>query len=346
MIVSFMRANYNEGVFDTHCHLQELDDVDAGDRARAARPAWRACCSPGVGPASWQRDDALRRRARGARRLLRLASAARPHRSTTPRAIASSRALDARPAPSATRASSPSARLGSTASASDATSLARQERVLSRAARGWRAQARLPVALHVLRAASARARRSLRDEPLPRTASCTRARPRPSWRANMSRSACTSRSRARSPGTAATTKRRAPRGEVPRDRLVVETDAPDQTPEPQRPGRNEPAFLVAIVRAIAHLWGVDFAEAARITDGNARRLFGVDLMEPLDKETAYRLHRRFDRIGRLVGDAGMEQLSPRTSWSSGSAASARSPSRRWRAPASARSRSSTSIASA
>ncbi|MGZ3426771.1 MAG: tRNA threonylcarbamoyladenosine dehydratase [Polyangia bacterium] len=31
-------------------------------------------------------------------------------------------------------------------------------------------------------------------------------------------------------------------------------------------------------------------------------------MEPLDKETAYRLHRRFDRIGRLVGDAAMEQL--------------------------------------
>ena len=31
-------------------------------------------------------------------------------------------------------------------------------------------------------------------------------------------------------------------------------------------------------------------------------------MEPLDKETAYRLHRRFDRIGRLVGDNGMERL--------------------------------------
>jgi TatD DNase family protein len=64
--------------------------------------------------------------------------------------------------------------------------------------------------------------------------------------------------------------------EVPRDRLVVETDAPDQTPEPHRPGRNEPAFLVAIVETIAHLWGVDFADAARITDGNARRLFKLE----------------------------------------------------------------------
>ena len=29
---------------------------------------------------------------------------------------------------------------------------------------------------------------------------------------------------------------------------------------------------------------------------------------PDDGETPYRLHRRFDRIGRLVGDAGMERL--------------------------------------
>jgi TatD DNase family protein len=62
---------------------------------------------------------------------------------------------------------------------------------------------------------------------------------------------------------------------VPRDKLVVETDAPDQTPEPHRPGRNEPAFLVAIVAAVAHLWGVSAAEAGRVTDENARRLFRV-----------------------------------------------------------------------
>lgn len=30
--------------------------------------------------------------------------------------------------------------------------------------------------------------------------------------------------------------------------------------------------------------------------------------QPLDRETAYRLHRRFDRIGRLVGDSAMERL--------------------------------------
>jgi TatD DNase family protein len=65
-------------------------------------------------------------------------------------------------------------------------------------------------------------------------------------------------------------------GLVPRDRLLVETDAPDQTPEPHRPGRNEPAFLVAIVEALAQIWGVTFAEAARVTDANACRLFEVE----------------------------------------------------------------------
>lgn len=30
--------------------------------------------------------------------------------------------------------------------------------------------------------------------------------------------------------------------------------------------------------------------------------------QPLDRETSYRLHRRFDRIGRLVGDGAMERL--------------------------------------
>jgi TatD DNase family protein len=63
---------------------------------------------------------------------------------------------------------------------------------------------------------------------------------------------------------------------VPRHRLVVETDAPDQTPEPERPGRNEPAFLVAIVAALAQIWGVPFAEAAAVTDANARRLFAME----------------------------------------------------------------------
>jgi TatD DNase family protein len=62
---------------------------------------------------------------------------------------------------------------------------------------------------------------------------------------------------------------------VPEDRLLAETDAPDQTPEPHRPGRNEPAFLDAIVAGIARARAVDAARIAEATGENARRLFGI-----------------------------------------------------------------------
>jgi TatD DNase family protein len=62
---------------------------------------------------------------------------------------------------------------------------------------------------------------------------------------------------------------------IPADRLLVETDAPDQTPEPHRPGRNEPRYLKAIVAAIARIRGETPAQVAAYTTVNARRLFGL-----------------------------------------------------------------------
>jgi TatD DNase family protein len=62
---------------------------------------------------------------------------------------------------------------------------------------------------------------------------------------------------------------------VPAERLLVETDAPDQTPRARKPGRNEPAFLAEIVEALAHARGEDPAALARSTADNARRLFGL-----------------------------------------------------------------------
>lgn len=59
---------------------------------------------------------------------------------------------------------------------------------------------------------------------------------------------------------------------VPRERLLVETDAPDQTPAPQRPEQNEPAFLPTIIAALATIRGEDAADVARYTEDNARRL--------------------------------------------------------------------------
>jgi TatD DNase family protein len=61
--------------------------------------------------------------------------------------------------------------------------------------------------------------------------------------------------------------------EVPRDRLLLETDAPDQSPRPHRGGRCEPGYLPLIARAIAQALGVTEEALARLTTKNARRLF-------------------------------------------------------------------------
>jgi TatD DNase family protein len=61
---------------------------------------------------------------------------------------------------------------------------------------------------------------------------------------------------------------------VPRDYLLAETDAPDQTPAPHRGQRSEPAFLLQVLEAMARHRGEDARElSARVTD-NARRFFG------------------------------------------------------------------------
>jgi TatD DNase family protein len=60
---------------------------------------------------------------------------------------------------------------------------------------------------------------------------------------------------------------------VPDERLLIETDCPDQTPVPHRPAPNEPAFLVAIAAEVARIRGQFPSDLYRITEENARRLF-------------------------------------------------------------------------
>jgi TatD DNase family protein len=64
--------------------------------------------------------------------------------------------------------------------------------------------------------------------------------------------------------------------QVPLDRLLVETDAPYQTPEPFRGKRNDPAKVRFIIQEIARLRGLDPIEIGRITDENARRIYGIE----------------------------------------------------------------------
>lgn len=57
---------------------------------------------------------------------------------------------------------------------------------------------------------------------------------------------------------------------VPLDRLMAETDAPDQAPHPHRGSRSEPAFLPVIVEAMSRVRGEDVRQAVT---ANARRFF-------------------------------------------------------------------------
>ena len=67
--------------------------------------------------------------------------------------------------------------------------------------------------------------------------------------------------------------------EIPRDRLLLETDSPYLTPRDLRPQpkarRNEPAFLPHILATVARALGRPAGEVAAETTQNATRLFGL-----------------------------------------------------------------------
>lgn len=68
-------------------------------------------------------------------------------------------------------------------------------------------------------------------------------------------------------------------GDIPHDRLLLETDAPYLLPRSLRPKpksrRNEPAFLVEVLTTVSAYSGRPAAKVAEETTANARRLFGL-----------------------------------------------------------------------
>lgn len=62
---------------------------------------------------------------------------------------------------------------------------------------------------------------------------------------------------------------------IPPEKLLLETDCPVMTPRPNK-GRNEPAFLPLVAKALATLHGLSPSDIARITTRNAAELFGLE----------------------------------------------------------------------
>ena len=67
---------------------------------------------------------------------------------------------------------------------------------------------------------------------------------------------------------------RATLGRLPRDRVVIETDAPWMAPHPHRGERNKPAWVGLVNIGLAGVLGVSPAECAALTTQNARDFFG------------------------------------------------------------------------
>lgn len=66
-------------------------------------------------------------------------------------------------------------------------------------------------------------------------------------------------------------------GQLPLDRLFVETDAPYLAPVPFRGKRNEPAYVRHVLDTLALASGVSSEEMASMTTANARRFFSIEL---------------------------------------------------------------------
>ena len=62
---------------------------------------------------------------------------------------------------------------------------------------------------------------------------------------------------------------------APRDRLLIETDAPYLAPTPHRGKRNEPAYVVEVAKKLAELRGETLEDVAEYTTANANELYKI-----------------------------------------------------------------------
>lgn len=62
---------------------------------------------------------------------------------------------------------------------------------------------------------------------------------------------------------------------IPLDRIILETDAPYLTPEPNRGKRNEPAYTKFVALKMAEILGINIKKIEEITTKNAKELFKI-----------------------------------------------------------------------
>ena len=248
-------------MFDSHCHLQSVDDAEA-ELARARAPGVGGFLLAGVEPDGWVKQRAL--------------VAAHPDVAMAlgvhPQLVAEIEDPDPLIAQLELSGACAVGEIGLDGMDERKASLPRQERAF-RAQLALARERNLPVVLHVLRA-HPRALEILREDGHRGgvlhscSASADQVRQYVALGLHVSFAGTVCNDNARKVHEAARA--------VPAGRLLVETDAPFQTPLPHRPGPNEPAFLVAIVAALARIRGETPEHVAQITDDNARRLFRLE----------------------------------------------------------------------